>query len=113
MIISLYNINWLVFITETECVYCAVRTGSLYVMRFSLSLQRPCHGSGGQSPQSTGCDTRSVFVRFVVDIMALGTAFFSEYVAFAPSVSFHKCAILIFCILLLPEGETGKAGNLS
>ena len=31
-IISLYNINWLVFITETECVYCAVRTGSLYVI---------------------------------------------------------------------------------
>ena len=29
-IISLYSINWLVFITETECVYCAVRTGSLY-----------------------------------------------------------------------------------
>ena len=28
--ISLYSINWLVFITETECVYCAVRTGSLY-----------------------------------------------------------------------------------
>jgi hypothetical protein len=26
-IISLYNINWLVFITETRCVYCAVRTG--------------------------------------------------------------------------------------
>ena len=25
---SLYSINWLVFITE-ECVYCAVRTGSL------------------------------------------------------------------------------------
>jgi hypothetical protein len=27
--ISLYSINWLVFITETECVYCAVRTGYL------------------------------------------------------------------------------------
>ena len=26
-IISLHNINWLVFITETESVYCAVRTG--------------------------------------------------------------------------------------
>jgi hypothetical protein len=25
-IISLHNINWLVFITETECVYCAVGT---------------------------------------------------------------------------------------
>ena len=31
-IISLYIINWMVFITETECVYCAVRTGSLYVI---------------------------------------------------------------------------------
>jgi hypothetical protein len=36
-IISLYNINWLVCITEMECVYCAVRTGSLnliQVLRF-------------------------------------------------------------------------------
>ena len=31
-IISLYSINWMVFITETECVYCAVRTGSLYII---------------------------------------------------------------------------------
>jgi len=31
-IISLYSINWLVFITETVCVYCAVRTGSLYII---------------------------------------------------------------------------------
>ena len=35
-IISLYNINWLVFITETECVYCAVRTGSLYIIQIPL-----------------------------------------------------------------------------
>jgi len=32
-IISLYNINWLVFKTETECVYCAVRTGYLYIFQ--------------------------------------------------------------------------------
>jgi hypothetical protein len=31
-IISLYSINWLVFVTETECIYCAVRTGSLYII---------------------------------------------------------------------------------
>ena len=31
-IISLYNNTWLVFVTETECVYCAVRTGSLYII---------------------------------------------------------------------------------
>jgi len=28
-IISLYNINWLVFITETKSVYCTVRTANL------------------------------------------------------------------------------------
>jgi hypothetical protein len=39
-IISLYSINWLVFITETECVYCAVRTGSLYVLCGSGNRQR-------------------------------------------------------------------------
>ena len=32
-IISLYSINWLVFITKTASVYCAVRTGSLYIIQ--------------------------------------------------------------------------------
>ena len=41
-IISLYNINWLVFITGTECVYCAVRTGFLYVIIYLYrTLQSP------------------------------------------------------------------------
>ena len=31
-IISLYIINWPIFTTETECVYCAVRTGSLNII---------------------------------------------------------------------------------
>jgi len=35
-IISLYSINWPVCITETESVYCAVRTGSLYVIHINL-----------------------------------------------------------------------------
>ena len=30
-IISLYSIGWLVFVTETECVYCAVRS-TFYVL---------------------------------------------------------------------------------
>jgi len=41
-IISLYNINWLVCITESECVYCAVRTGSLYINQTDL---RQCRSS--------------------------------------------------------------------
>ena len=38
-IISQYSNNWLVFITETESVYCAVRTGSLNVIRLKFGLQ--------------------------------------------------------------------------
>ena len=37
-IMSLYSINWLVFINETECVYCAVRTGPVYIIRVNFSL---------------------------------------------------------------------------
>ena len=37
-IISLCSINWLVFISETECVYCAVRSGSLYIIQVFRSV---------------------------------------------------------------------------
>ena len=37
-IISLYIINWLVCITETECVYFAVRTGSLDLIQLYVSV---------------------------------------------------------------------------
>jgi len=36
-IISLYNINWLIFITKMEIVYSAVRTGYLNVIRVNFS----------------------------------------------------------------------------
>jgi hypothetical protein len=38
-IISVYNINWLVCITETECVYCAVRNESLNTIRLNSNVQ--------------------------------------------------------------------------
>ena len=38
-IFSLYSINWMVYITETESVYCAVRTGSVTVIPANLSFQ--------------------------------------------------------------------------
>ena len=41
-IISLYSINWLVCITETECVYCAVRTESLYLIRVKSAKCSVC-----------------------------------------------------------------------
>jgi hypothetical protein len=47
-IISLYNINWLVCITETVCVYCAVRTECWHTVWASCFPM--LHG---YSPQST------------------------------------------------------------
>ena len=41
-IFSLYSIKWLFFITETECVYCALRTGSLYTASLTFSNSTFC-----------------------------------------------------------------------
>jgi hypothetical protein len=57
-IISLYSINWLVFITETECVYCAVRTGYLYNSRSS-----PREICSGRSGTGTGLSPSSSVYR--------------------------------------------------
>ena len=45
-IISLYSINWLVFTTETECVYCAVRTASL------SAVQGNSHEQSAKTPRN-------------------------------------------------------------
>ena len=37
-IISLYSINWLVSVTDMQCAKCAVRTGSLTVIQFKLTI---------------------------------------------------------------------------
>ena len=50
-IISLYSINWLVFITETECVYCAVRTGYLYIILRSAHTVYLCVLCGSENKQ--------------------------------------------------------------
>ena len=42
----------MVCITETESVYCAVRTVSLNIIQVNLRQSRPCHSSGRQSPAS-------------------------------------------------------------
>ena len=50
-IISLYSINWLVFITETGCVYCAVRNGSLYIILRSAHTAYLCVLCGSENKQ--------------------------------------------------------------
>ena len=53
-IISLYSINWLVCITETKNVYCALRVGALHIHHSfsSLSYDRSKASSKASSPHS-------------------------------------------------------------
>ena len=96
-IISLYNINWLVFITETECVYCAVRTDCLKTIKENVAVLRtdwqwvrfvcqyfsfPCQYHSTIAPYSSVYHPRYIM-------------FFSRYISFPLSVSFHHCSILI------------------
>jgi len=50
-IISLHSINWLVFIIEMECVYCAVRTGYLYIILRSAYTVYLCFLCGSENKQ--------------------------------------------------------------
>ena len=52
-IISLYNINWLGFITETGSVYYAVRAGSLIQVVFVFKVFSSCHYHSTHSPYSS------------------------------------------------------------
>ena len=75
-------LNWLVLVTETECVYSAVRTESLYIIQVSVLIfafkTEPCLRRlvAGLSARKPGFDPRSVHVRFIVDKVANGTGFF-------------------------------------
>ena len=74
-IISLYNINWLVCITETQCVYCAVRAGlQLWCKLFSTlqTVSRSRRSFAGLSLCMPRFDARSAHLSFVVDRVAEG-----------------------------------------
>jgi hypothetical protein len=73
-IISLYSINWLVCITETECVYCAVRTGSLYPTHVNPSLQ--CLNIRGITTDSNKMQHQITAPATPVNTMALTSAYF-------------------------------------
>jgi hypothetical protein len=52
-IISLYKLNWLVFITERGSVYYAVRPGSLSMIHINFHLQKPRQAIGSISGPTT------------------------------------------------------------
>jgi hypothetical protein len=82
-IISLYNINWLVFITETECVYCAVRTDIFNVRLSHLSLR----------PTDVASSSHCVVSRLVISQSVLNyrgcSKEWSPYSNYVPVISFE------------------------
>jgi len=71
-ITSIYKINWLVFITKVQCVYCAVRTGSLYIIHVNYHRRLLLHGL---SPQKLGFDPSSLHFIFVLITVTMGQGF--------------------------------------
>jgi hypothetical protein len=41
-----YSINWLVFVSGTECIYCAIQTGSLYIIQVIPCVKRLRYSQG-------------------------------------------------------------------
>jgi len=62
-IISLYNINWLIFITETESVYCAVRIYSVSNPEGHSMAQ----SAAGLTPPMPSFNPRPIHARYVVE----------------------------------------------
>jgi hypothetical protein len=69
VILALFKFNWLVFVTESETVYCAVRTGSLNKADYISSLKvkyrttsyRPaCNVMGNDSNKAIGEQTMRI-----------------------------------------------------
>ena len=111
-IISLYSINWLVFITEWECVFCAVRAQYLNITHFNLILL----GCSIAPLASHRFLTMEVRVRFQAIPFGLcseqsGTGSgFSSLLHFSLSVIFRNAPHSSSCCTLLCwEGQAVKA----
>jgi len=66
----------------------------------------------GQLPVTTKaqCDPRPFPVVFLVDIVAVGQVFPSQYFSFPLSVSFHRCYMLdLIYAFVMSEGQTGES----
>ena len=97
-LIFLHSVKLLVFITETECVYCAVRA-DLVQLRLILAFKRRCFGF----------NLRSVHVRFCGKQSDTGTGFSASTQGFLLSI--HECSIPIFIYMLLLTDARGGGGN--
>lgn len=110
-VLYLHRIDLLASVRKKTCVYCAVRTGFLYIIQVKFS---PVGYAMVQKVSSRSLNSEAVFdttsdhTRFVVVKVALGQIFLRIILYFL-SISLHVCSILIIIIymFLLPERQTG------
>lgn len=103
------------FLCATLTGWCFWRKGIVSTVRYGLKM---CNRwtwfrrlSAKLSPRGPQFDLRPVYLRFVVDGLALGQVFSPLYgVPF--SVSIHQSSILIFVSILLLSVNAAKPGNL-
>jgi hypothetical protein len=113
-IISLYNINWLVFITETESVYCAVRTGFLNTIQVIFRPNGLAMAQAiGRRPlmMDAAFNSKWVHVGYVVDKVTLTKVFLSVFRIFHVSI----IPSMLYTPLhtsMLPKGRTGESWKL-
>ena len=104
-IISIYSINWLLCITETECVYCAVRTECCIIQVYF----RPSDTLSTTNLTRTSSNSRN----FMWDLWCTKWHWDKSpphWYGFHLSLSFLRWSTLIFiCMLLLPDGQTSEA----
>jgi hypothetical protein len=86
-ITSLYSINWLVFITETDCVYSAIRAESLRLEIVYLILVLNPYRSGssvvGLSPRRARFEPWPVYVKLCG----------GQCSTWSTSLSYHRCSV--------------------
>jgi len=80
-IISLYSINWLDFITETECVYCEVRTDSLDIIKRILVFK-------------TFSSVAHISLFKTASVFHSNKNTFSIFVAYLPHVQHHNVTFI-------------------
>ena len=108
-IISLYNIKWLVFITEMECVCCAVQTGSLCIILRSAHTVYLCFVWIWEQTAIISLYN----INMLVSISVYCVVRTQTLKAAATSRNFPSIQPHFFCMLLWSDGQMGEAWERS